>query len=108
MSMMGIEALGATGFTPYVAPAVAAPPTTPDVQGPTGPAFKDLLVSSVEGLEGMHDATDALAVQAATGDLDAIHGYTIAATETSVATQLTVSVRNKAIEAFNEIMRMQV
>lgn len=107
MSMMGIEALGAPGFTPYVAPAVPAP-AAPDVQGPTGPAFKDLLVGSIEGLEGMHDATDALAVQAATGDLDALHGYTIAATETSVATQLTVSVRNKAIEAFNEIMRMQV
>jgi flagellar hook-basal body complex protein FliE len=47
-------------------------------------------------------------VQAATGDLGAIHDYTIAATETSVATQLTVAVRNKAIEAFSEIMRMQV
>ena len=109
MSMMGIEALGATGFTPYVAPTVAAPTTpAPDVQGPGGPAFGDLLVDSIQGLEGMHDATDSLAVQAATGDLDALHSYTIAATETSVATQLTVSVRNKAIEAFNEIMRMQV
>ena len=56
----------------------------------------------------MNDRTDRLAVGAATGDLGAIHDYTIAATETSVATQLTVAVRNKALEAFNEIMRMQV
>jgi flagellar hook-basal body complex protein FliE len=56
----------------------------------------------------MHDKTDNLAVQAATGDLGAIHQYTLAATEMSVATQLTVAVRNKAVEAFNEIMRMQV
>ena len=47
-------------------------------------------------------------MQAATGDLSAIHDYTLAATEAQVATQLTVAVRNKALDAFNEIMRMPV
>jgi flagellar hook-basal body complex protein FliE len=32
----------------------------------------------------------------------------IASSESSVATELTVAVRNKAVEAFTEIMRMQV
>ena len=103
MSVGGIEAIGA--FQPMFAPNVRA---TEPTQGPSGPAFGQLLVNGIEGLEAMNDRTDNLAVQAATGDLGAIHDYTIAATETSVATQLTVAVRNKAIEAFSEIMRMQV
>ena len=106
MSVGGIEAIGA--FQPMFAPTVRPTESTQPTQGPTGPAFGELLVNGIEGLEAMNDRTDNLAVQAATGDLGAIHDYTIAATETSVATQLTVAVRNKAIEAFSEIMRMQV
>ena len=105
MSVSGIESIG--GFQPLLAPTVR-PEATQATQGATGPAFGQLLANGVEGLEAMHDRTDNLSVRAATGDLGAIHDYTIAATETGVATQLTVAVRNKALEAFNEIMRMSV
>jgi flagellar hook-basal body complex protein FliE len=86
-------------------PALPALPTAP-----TGvdSGFGAALTSGLERLEGMHDASDRLAVQAATGDLTDIHDYMIASTQTSVATELTVAVRNKAVEAFTEIMRMQV
>ena len=104
MSVSGIESLG---FTPYVAP-TATPTRTTGTEGPSGPSFGKLMVDGLEQLEAMTDKTDNLAVQAATGDLGAIHDYTIAASETSVATQLTVAMRNKAVEAFTEIMRMQV
>ena len=85
--------------------ALPALPTAPT--GVDG-GFGAMLSSGLERLEGMHDASDRLAVQAATGDLTDIHDYMIASTETSVATELTVAVRNKAVEAFTEIMRMQV
>jgi flagellar hook-basal body complex protein FliE len=107
MSVAGIESiLPALGTTATAAPSPVD--TTAATQGPAGPQFGQLLAQGIEGLEGLTDRSDGLAVKAATGDLGAIHDYTIAATETSVATQLTVAVRNKAVEAFNEIMRMQV
>lgn len=70
--------------------------------------FGDMLAKAVDSLSAAQSKADNLAVQAATGELTDIHDYTIAATEAGLATELTVAVRNKAVEAFNEIMRMQV
>ena len=103
MSVSGIEAVG---FTPYVAPTASPTTATRPVTG--GQDFGDLVLDGIERLEGVQDHADRLAVQAATGDLTNIHDYTLAATEAEVSTKLTVAVRNKAIEAFTEIMRMQV
>ena len=108
MSVSGIEA---TGFTPYVAPRIDAGSS---LHGPSGPQrtsgvdFGNLVLDGVDRLEQVQKQTDSLAVKAATGDLQSIHDYTIAASEAAVTTQVTVALRNKAVEAFNEIMRMQV
>jgi flagellar hook-basal body complex protein FliE len=71
-------------------------------------SFGQTLVKALDGLQGAQTKTDGLAVQAATGDLTNVHDYMIAATEASLATELTVAVRNKAVEAFNQIMNMAV
>jgi len=73
-----------------------------------GTDFGSLVADGLDRLEGLQNTSSNLAVQAATGDLSAIHDYTIAATEASTATQLTVALRNQAIGAFNQIMQMQV
>jgi len=116
---MSIPAVGAVGFTPYVPttlPTTSATPATSlagvDAAGSAAAApgadFPSLLSQGMDNLQGLHTKTDNLAVQAASGDLNALHDYTITATEASVATQLTTAVRNKALEAFTEIMRMNV
>ena len=50
---------------------------------------------------------NATATVLTTGNLTDIHSYTIAATEAQLMTDLTVAVRDKAVAAFEEIMRMQ-
>ena len=109
MSVSGIESIGAAGFTPYVAPTVSTTgPAAAQASEGVSHDFGNLVMDGLNRLEGLQDRSDTLAVQAATGNLDNIHDYTIAATEAGVATQLTVAVRNKAVEAFNDIMRMQI
>ena len=111
MSIPAIEPLA--GFTPFVAPTLG--PTAGAAAGtataPVGAPSQDvaaMLTTGIERLEGLHDRADSLAVQAATGDLSQIHDYTITATEAAVSTQLTTAVRNKALEAFQEIMRISI
>lgn len=89
-------------------PAGSIAPSTVQAPSGTDTEFGSMVLDGLDRLEGLTDKADSLAVQAATGKLENIHDYTIAASEASVASQLTVSLRNRAVEAFNEIMRMQV
>jgi flagellar hook-basal body complex protein FliE len=100
---MSISAIGAIGgITPPAA--VNGPSST----GSTGaPSFASALANGLQQVQATQDNADNLAVKAATGSLTDVHDYMIAATEASLTTQLTVAVRDKALDAFNEIMRMQ-
>jgi flagellar hook-basal body complex protein FliE len=77
-------------------------------QSANGVEFGNLLADGLDRLQGLQNTSSNLAVQAATGDSTAIHDYTIAAAEASTATQLAVSLRNSGLQAFNQIMNMQV
>jgi flagellar hook-basal body complex protein FliE len=75
--------------------------------GASGTSFADVLSRGLDHVQSVQDKADDLAVQAATGTLTDVHDYMIAATDASLTTQLTVAIRNKALDAFNDIMRMQ-
>lgn len=94
------------GVTPVARPLprVEAPATSDAAASDFSGAIGDAL----EALSAGEAKTDALAQQAATGRLRNVEDYLISATEQQLNMQLTVAVRNKAVEAFNEIMRMQV
>ena len=85
-----------------------ANPIVASSAGAAGEGFSNALSSGLQNLQQLQSASDNLAVQAATGSLTNVHDYMIAATKASLATDLTVTLRNKAVDAFNEILRMQV
>lgn len=80
--------------------------STAATAAPSGTGFADLL-SGVDQLQQLQSTADGLAVRAVTGQLDDVHDYTIAAAQASLSVELTAAIRNKAVDAFNEIMRMQ-
>jgi flagellar hook-basal body complex protein FliE len=103
--------VSAVGVVPPIAPTPVVQPisSTPTVAGTgaaSGGGFENALSSAVDNLGAAQSKADGLAVQAATGTLQNPVDYMIAANEASLTTQMTVAVRNKALDAFNEIMRM--
>ena len=74
----------------------------------SGVDFASSLTSALDELAKVHQVADDLSLQAATGDLQAVQDMVIATTEAQLMTELVVNVRNKAVEAFNDIMHMQV
>jgi flagellar hook-basal body complex protein FliE len=109
--MTAIPPLGAVtsalGAVAGVAPTTAAG-TTAGVAPASGSGFATTLVSSLENVQKLQANSADLAIQAATGDLNDVADYTVAASKAQMATEVTVAVRNKALDSFNEIMRMQV
>ena len=87
---------GAAQQAAQVAPSTAA----------RGADFAGAVGQNLSQLENLDRTASDKAVKAATGDLTDIHDYVIAATQAQMATELTTTVRNKALDAFNEIMRM--
>nr|WP_231372281.1 flagellar hook-basal body complex protein FliE [Terracoccus sp. 273MFTsu3.1] len=82
---------------------------SPAAQGATGTGgdFAQSLTGAVDDLQQLQSTSNQLAVQAVTGNLDDIHSAVIAATRAQVTLEVAAAVRNKGIDAFNEIMRMQ-
>ena len=96
--------------------AVTSPFAAPSVSGisgvgasqtaPTG--FGEMLAKGIESVTAAQENASVLSGQMATGELTDISDFTTAAAKASLAVSLTAAVRNRAVEAYQEIMRMQV
>ena len=94
---------GASGAT-----ALGGPSAATGTQPAGGGDFASILSSSLDQLQSTQANADSLAAQAATGSLTDVSDYMVASNEASLATETVVALKNQAVSAFNEIMRMQV
>ncbi len=71
-------------------------------------AFGDVLERALDTVNDMQTRADRLTERLAAGEVRDIHQVMIAVEQVNTALQLTMQVRNKVIESYQEIMRMQV
>jgi len=71
-------------------------------------SFESAISNAITEANVSHlDADEAIKKMASGEDVD-LHGTMIAIEKAGIATRLTIQVRNKALEAYKEIMNMQV
>ncbi|HAN20862.1 MAG: flagellar hook-basal body complex protein FliE [Clostridiales bacterium GWF2_36_10] len=68
--------------------------------------FADMLEDAVANVYNTDAAVQVDALKIASGDTDALHTLTIDMAKADLAIQTLVQVRNKALDAYNEIMRI--
>lgn len=71
-------------------------------------SFMEHLKESVKTVNEMSVTADKMATNLATGKSENIHETMLSLSQAEIGFKLMVQVRNKALEAYQEIMRMQV
>jgi flagellar hook-basal body complex protein FliE len=95
-------------------PAISTVTTPPIVQSPSetpeafAKTFGQFLSEALHSVESAQVEADTAARKLATGEIRDIAEVTIASEKATLALQLTVQVRNRVIEAYQEMMRMPV
>ncbi|KFZ43344.1 flagellar hook-basal body complex protein FliE [Anoxybacillus flavithermus] len=96
-----IDRIQRAALSPTVQPQAAKPA---EVQR----AFSQFLKEAIDEVNKQQIASDQLTTKLAKGENVDLHNVMIASQKASVSLQLAIEVRNKVIEAYQEVMRMQV
>src|SRR2546421_2175449 len=89
-------------------PNVATPNLSPSAGVAAGSSFQGFLGNMVNEVSAKQAAAGAAMKEVMTGGNVPLHQAMIAVQEASVSFQLMVEVRNKLLESYQELMRMQV
>lgn len=79
-----------------------------DSGGISGIPFSEYLSQALDNTNQLLLDSDNVANEFAAGQIDDISQVEVAASKADIALQYTMQVRNKILDAYNEIMRMQI
>lgn len=71
-------------------------------------SFKDILMDAIMDVSRLEKNSDAITEDFIAGRTDSIHSVLIAAEKASISLEMVIEVRDKVLDAYNEIMRMQI
>ena len=95
-------------YTPSAAQRATLPtPPTSSGQDVGESSFESVLKNAVSGVEQLHTNAQEQVTQLAKGDRQDIHSVMIAVEKADVAFQLMMQVRNKIVNAYQEVSKMQ-
>ena len=77
-------------------------------QTQTRPSFADQLQNAISEVDRLQVQREEMVEGMVTGEVTEVHDVMIAAKEAQLAFELLLEVRNKLLESYQEIMRMQV
>lgn len=106
----GVATIGLGGrVTPSVETTVRPPASAPaEAARPEGESFGNLVTKALDDLQAAQSDVDAKTVDFLAGGETELHNLMIASEKLSLGLNLTLQLRNKAVEAYQEIMRTQV
>lgn|SRR5699024_4768085 len=81
--------------------------SAPSLQTEKSESFSNVLTNSLNELEDKQIASDYAIQGLVTGEADDLHNVMIQTTEAQLALELAVQLRNRSLEAMNEIKNMQ-
>jgi flagellar hook-basal body complex protein FliE len=101
---MAVPSIGGVGSKLPLPP--ISKPSTAEAASPD--SFHKLLDNAVGSLNKLQSEADTSSAKLAAGEPVELHEVLLANEQASLAFQLAVQVRNKVVEAYQEVMRMQV
>lgn len=95
-------------FFPPLIEGVRSPQGGPNTPGVPKEKFGDVLKNAIEGIDQLQKSADQAIVKLEKDDSGNLHEAIIALEKADISFRAMMQVRNKIIEAYQEIMRMQV